>query len=111
MRVAEDLLLDDNRLFVFVHVFDRVFNGDNLATTLAVDKIHHVIQRGRLSSASGAADEHKPVWLAHEVVDLRGKAELLAGVDAVPAESEAEFRLAVAPVNRDAQPPGNRMME
>ena len=40
-----------------MHKFDRVFDGDDLATPFAVDEINKVIERRRLTGAGRSGDE------------------------------------------------------
>ncbi len=105
--VGEDLLLDDDGLFVGVHELDGVLDGDDLAAALGVDEVDHVIEGGGLSGPGGAGDEDEAVGFEGEFVDFLGQAEEIAGGDSFAAEAEAHFREAVVAVERGADAAGD----
>jgi len=70
--IGEHLLLHDDRAFVFVDVFNRVFDGDDLATALAVDQVNHVVEGCRLSRTGWAGDQHEAARPSGQIIDFRG---------------------------------------
>jgi hypothetical protein len=72
------LLLDDDAVAVLVVKLDRVLDGDDLAAALAVDEVHHVVERCRLADAGRAGDQDQAVGLAGQLVDDRRQAQRLA---------------------------------
>ena len=59
LRVDADFALVDDRLLVLEEVFDRVFEGQNVARPVVVAIIDHRRQRGRLAGAGRAGHQHQ----------------------------------------------------
>ena len=88
MGIGENFLLDHDRAFVLVHVFYWIFDRDDLATTLAVDQVDHVIQCGGLAGASRPGDQKQSIWFTSQVVQLCRQAQLLACADTITAKTK-----------------------
>jgi hypothetical protein len=57
-RMRTDFALVDQRLFRFVHEFDRVFHGQDVAHLVLVDVVHHRRQRGGFTGAGRTGHQH-----------------------------------------------------
>ena len=53
-----DFALVDQRFFRFMHEFDRVFHGQDVAHLVFVDVVHHRRQRGRFAGTGRAGHQH-----------------------------------------------------
>ena len=60
MRVDARLAVGDQRFFRQVHIFHRVFHGDDMARRRAVALIDHRRQRGRFARARAADHQRQP---------------------------------------------------
>ena len=109
--IGEQFLLHDDGLLIDMHVFDRVFDGDDFAAALVVDEVHHVVERGRCSGTGRSADEHEAVWFAGEVVDLVRQSKFLAGGNITAAKTKAELNATVMFVGGNAQTAGDVVIQ
>ena len=58
-----DFALVDQTLFAFMHEFDRIFQGQDMAIIVLVHLVDHRRQRGGFAGARGAGHEHDAVGL------------------------------------------------
>ena len=56
--------------FGFEHIFDRIFEGEDVVLAIAVDEIDEGCERGRLAGADRSGDEHEAVLIAGERQDV-----------------------------------------
>src|SRR5262249_16256215 len=90
-RIRVDLLLNDNAAKVVVNELDRVFNGDDLSATLAIDQIDHVVEGRRLPHPRGTGDQNKTVGEAGEVIDHGRQVEVIARANGRFAQSNCHL--------------------
>jgi hypothetical protein len=70
--VRADLALVDHRLARDMDELDRVFEGDDVRRTGAVDQVDHRGEGGRLAGPGGAGDQHQPLGRAQKRVTTGG---------------------------------------
>ena len=77
--IDAEFALRDDAAFVLVHVFDRVFDGDDVTGRILVAVAHHRRQRGGFTG-TGRADENDDAALGHrQLLDHRRQAQFLEG--------------------------------
>ena len=59
MYPAEARAGDENRLFIFVQIFDGIFDRNNVAAARGINVIDHGRKRRRFSAARCSGDEHE----------------------------------------------------
>mmetsp|Transcript_11755 Transcript_11755/g.27414 ORF Transcript_11755/g.27414 Transcript_11755/m.27414 type:complete len:255 (-) Transcript_11755:716-1480(-) len=100
--VAPDLALVDDRALVAEQVFDRVFDGEDVARHRLVAQLQHGSQRGALAGAGGAHHQNQAaLFLDHLPQDGR-QAEGLQGRDVM--RDVAEYASDRAPLPKPGQP-------
>ena len=70
-----DFALADHRLLARVHVFDRVFDGENVLRTARVDEVHDRRKRARFAVTGRAGDEHEPLMVIGSFGDVLRETE------------------------------------
>ena len=108
--VGGDLALVHERFLVLVHELDRVLDRDDVGAALGVDLVDHRGQRGRLAGAGRAGHEDEALRLLGELLDDRGKLEVVERADLVGNHADRGARRAPLPVDvaadaRAAPPP------
>jgi hypothetical protein len=75
--VGADLALVDDRHLVLEQIFDRVFDGQDVARAVLVAVVQHRGDGGGLARAGGADDQHQPALLHDDVGEHRRQAEVV----------------------------------
>src|SRR6266404_359298 len=77
-HVHADFALGDERLLVFVIIFDRVFDGDDVRfIALFIDDVDHRSQRSGLAGAGGAGHQNQPARFVKQLLRGRRQPDLL----------------------------------
>src|SRR3984893_5109876 len=76
-----DLALVDEAALVAVQKLDGVLDGDEVVGAVGVDAVDHGGERGGFTGTGGASDEHQAALLFTNLVDDRGKIELVGGAN------------------------------
>ncbi len=76
-HVHADLALADERFFVRVVVFDRVFDGDDVPVVAFVDVVDHRRQGGRLARTGRPGDQEHAPGPVEEFLDRGGQTDFV----------------------------------
>jgi hypothetical protein len=106
--VQPDFALVDQRPAMGMHIFDRVFDRQDMPAGMRAPMLDHGRQRGRLAGAGGPRDQHQPARQHHQVLQQRRQVERLERRDAVGQVPDRDGRLASLPVQVDAEAAGPR---
>ena len=79
--VHADFAVRDHAALVLVNVFHRVFDGDDVPARLLVAVAHHRGERGRLTRARAADDDHEAALGQHDFLQDGRQVQLLEGGD------------------------------
>src|SRR3954452_22354880 len=113
LSVGADLALVDDAALVRVQELDRVLDREDVLVALGVDQVDHRRERGRLTRAGRAGDEHEPARLLRELLEHRRHAEVLelGHARGDQAESGADRGALIEVVDAEAVATGNRVRE
>ena len=67
LRVHAHFALRNNAVFVRVHIFNRVFNGDDVSVAVFVAVVNHRRERGGFARACAAHKNHQAAFFHHHV--------------------------------------------
>src|SRR6185369_3703661 len=80
-RVDADVTLRDQALLALVDELDRIFDGDDVIRTRAVDQVDQRAKRCRFTGACRTGDEDETLGEVAETLHLGGDSHLLDGDD------------------------------
>src|SRR5215204_3053525 len=107
VRVGADLALVNDAGLVRVQELDRVFDGDDVLVSLAVDLVDHRGERRGLTGAGGACDEDEAARTVAELRDDGRQPQIVERLDLVRdgAEDRADRAALVEEVGAEARQP------
>jgi hypothetical protein len=105
-HVDPDLALVDQALLVFVVVFDRVFDRDDVPVHVVVNPVDHRRQGGRLARPGRPGDEDQPAGALDQLFHDRRQADLLEREELVGNSPEHQTNIATLLEDRDPEPRG-----
>ena len=109
--IGQHFLLHDDSAPVLVDEFDGVFDGDNFATALAVDQVHHVIERRGFARAGWPGNKDETVGPASQVINFFRQAQLFARGDALATKAKTHLRFAVPAIESRSDATGEFMQQ
>ena len=103
--VDADLPLRHDAVFVRVHEFDRIFDGDDVAEGILVAVIDERGERGALAGAGAADEDHQAAFEHGDLLENGRQHQLLEGGDPVGDGAQHQRHGAFFQIGIDAEAP------
>ncbi len=103
LHIDVDLALIDHRLFVGEHIFDRIFDGEDVHRLALVDVIEHAGDRCRFAGAGDAREDDHALIVMAQLFNRRRQVQAGKGGNLVVDAAGHQRPLAALPQHVDAK--------